>query len=316
MRIIAGEDLRLLPLRGVESVFALQPGTVEDEGVFHVRGSRPDEIGYYVDGAAVRNAVTGAAAVVAIDEALAEIQLQAGGFNAEYGGANAGILLQELRTGAPEWRIGLLLESDNFTSDHEKRLGAYSYGYGNQVLTLSGPVAGNRKIRAFAAVQRRVQDSAPVFWDGFSSTDLVDSGSRGGSVHWASPDAPDSVDLVLGAGNIEHTGSERLDFNGSLHFDYFPFQLRLTGLYTGEDRELNPAPVRNMLNLARLPESERSASLLNLKGVHFLDANTFYELNLSFYSQEQQIFDPLFKDDFMLYNDSLAVAQAGADFAS
>ena len=318
VRIVGGEDLEILPGRGVAQVVNLQPGVVLDEGALHIRGSRSDEIGYYVDGASVRNPVTGGVAVGLIDEALQEIQLQAGGFNAEYGGANAGIILQELLTGSPDWQIGLLSETDNFTSAYKKRFGTYSYGYSNQVITLSGPVAGNKKVRAFLAGQRRVQDFQPSYWDGFQFDDLVDSGDRGGRSHWAE-DAdghavPDTVDLNLQPGNIDHTSRERLDFNGTLLFDLQPFQLRLTGLYSTEDRELNPAPIRNMLNTARLPELERVSGLLNVKGTHFLSPNTFYEVNVSLYSQGREIFDPVFRDNFMLYNDSLAVAQANPDF--
>ena len=142
VRIVEAEDLEILPFRGVGQVFNLQPGVVLDEGALHIRGSRSDEIAYYVDGASVRNPVTGGMAVHLIDEALQEIQLQAGGFNAEYGGANAGIILQGLRTGSPDWQVGVLSETDNFTSAYKKRFGTYSYGYSTQVLTLSGPLDG------------------------------------------------------------------------------------------------------------------------------------------------------------------------------
>ena len=317
VRIVGGEDLEILPGRGVAQVVNLQPGVVLDEGALHIRGSRSDEIGYYVDGTSVRNPVTGSGAVSLIDEALQEIQLQAGGFNAEYGGANAGIILQELRTGSPDWQIGLLSETDNFTSAYKERFGTYSYGYSNQVVTLSGPVAG-RKVRAFLAGQRRVQNFVPTYWEGFEFEDLVDSGDRGGRIHWLE-DAEgnavaDTVDLRLQPGNIDHTGSERLSFNGTLLFDLQPFQLRLTSLYSTADLESNGAPVRNMLNAARLPESERVSSLLNLKGIHFLSPRTFYEVNISLYDQGRKIFDPVFRDDFMLYNDSLAVARIDPDF--
>ncbi len=317
VRIVGAEDLEILPGRGVGSVVNLQPGVVLDEGALHIRGSRADEIGYYVDGTSVRNPVTGSGAVNLIDEALQEIQLQAGGFNAEYGGANAGIILQELRTGSPDWQVGFLSETDNFTSAYKERFGTYSYGYSNQVVTLSGPVAG-RKVRAFLAGQRRVQDSVPTYWEGFEFDDLVDSGDRGGRIHW-SEDAegnavPDTLDLQLQPGNIDHTGSERLSFNGTLLFDLQPFQLRLTSLYSTADLESNGAPVRNMFNTARLPEAERVSSLLNLKGIHFLSPRTFYEVNLSLYDQGRKIFDPVFRDDFMLYNDSLAVAGIDPDF--
>ncbi|MFT5086842.1 MAG: hypothetical protein ACI8PG_001192, partial [Planctomycetota bacterium] len=134
VRIIGAEDLDILPIRGVLQVFALQAGVIENQGALHIRGSRSDEIGYYVEGANVRNVVTGTSAIGLIDEALEEIQLQAGGFNAEYGGANAGIILQELRTGGTKWDFKIVSESDNFTSDHKERFGSYSYGYSNQVI--------------------------------------------------------------------------------------------------------------------------------------------------------------------------------------
>ncbi|MBT6145094.1 MAG: TonB-dependent receptor [Gemmatimonadetes bacterium] len=103
VRIVGAEDLEILPFRGVQNVLSLQAGVVEDEGALHIRGSRADEIAYYVEGASVRNVVTGNSAVILIDEAIQELQLQAGGFNAEYGGANAGIILQELRTGGTDF---------------------------------------------------------------------------------------------------------------------------------------------------------------------------------------------------------------------
>ena len=311
VRIVEAEDIEILPGRGLGSVINLQPGVVIDEGVLHIRGSRSDEIGYYVDGTSVRNPVSGVTAISLIDEALQEIQLQAGGFNAEYGGANAGIILQELRTGAPDWQVGFLTETDNFTSKYKERFGTYSYGYSSQVLTLSGPVAGNR-VRAFLAGQRRVKESVSTYWEGFEFEDLVDSGDRGGRIHWGEDDdgnaIPDTVDLRLQPGNIDHTGSERLTFNGTLLVDLQPFQLRLTSLYSTRNGERNLAPVYSMLNTDRLSKWERASSLHNLKAIHFLDPRTFYEVNVSLYSQNRKIFDPHFRDDFLLYNDSLAVA--------
>ena len=70
VRIVGSEDLEILPFRGVQNVLALQAGVVEDEGALHIRGSRSDEIAYYVEGASVRNVVTGNTAVNLIDEAL------------------------------------------------------------------------------------------------------------------------------------------------------------------------------------------------------------------------------------------------------
>ncbi len=315
VRIVDAEDLEILPLRGVNSVIALQTGVVEDEGTLHIRGSRGDEIGYYVEGASVRNVVTGGNAVDLIDEALEEIQLQAGGFNAEYGGANAGIILQELRTGGSAWDFEILAESDNFTSDYEQRFGTYSYGYFNQVMTAGGPVAGNQKIRAFLAGQRRGIGSWPTYWSGFTFEDLEDTGLRGGRRHWSEDEegnlVPDQIEqLEIKPGNIPHTSSEANIFNGTLLFDYYPVQVRLTNLYTDGFAESNGAPIRNAFNTRRLNESESSANLVNAKITHLLDKSMFYELNVSLYKQSAESYDPLFKDRWWVYNDSVAVQRA------
>ena len=317
VRIVGGEDLEHLPLRGVADVIALQAGVVEDEGRFHVRGSRSDEVGYYVEGASVRNPVTGASAVTLIDEAVQEIQVQAGGFNAEYGGANGGLVLQELRTGGPAWKISLLSETDRFTPRYEQRFSTYSYGHSNQVLTLGGPVAGDPAVRVFAALQRRARNSRAVFWDGFAFSDLVDSGDRGGRVHWTSPDTPDTVGtLLMRPGNIDHTGREAYDFNGTLLFDRSPVQVRLAALYSVDDLELNQAPVRNMLNVERQPEAQRTSGLVNVRATHFLDPSLFYYVDLSLYNQDRSFFDRVFEDNFLVYNDSVAVAGISDTFTA
>ena len=315
VRIVGAEDIEILPFRGVGGVLSLQAGVVEDEGALHIRGSRSDEIGYYVDGASVRNVITGSSAVSLIDEALEEIQLQAGGFNAEYGGANAGIVLQELRTGGSDWDFKVVAESDNFTSDFEERFGSYSYGYSNQVVTAGGPVAGNQNIRAFLAGQRWSRDYRPTFWSGFEFENLVDTGNRQGRVHWEKDEdgnpIPDTVErLEVKPGNIPHTSSQFLDFNGTLHFNYTPIQFRVTGLHSTGDRDLNINPIKNILNQERLNERTYSSSLVNLKAIHLLDPSMFYEMNVSFYDQGRESFDGVFKERWWVYNDSVAVQRA------
>ncbi len=328
VRIVAAEDLEILPFRGVGNLLTLQAGVVEDEGALHIRGSRSDEIAYYVEGASVRNVVTGGRAVRLIDEALEEIQLHAGGFNAEYGGANAGVVLQEMRTGSRDLRITLLSETDNFASDGEQFLDTYSYGYSNQVLTLQGSVAGNERIRFFLASQQVSVGSPAVFWDGISfengvdGVDLTDTGDRGGRVHWTDTDGdgqpdPDVLEsLELQPGNIEHSGTGALDFNGTLLFDWERVKFQLTGLYSKGSREYNEAPIRNMLNTGRLPEADQSSSLVNFRATHLLDPSMFYEVNVSRYDQAREIYDSVFKGHWWVYNDSFSVAGAGEDFTT
>ena len=105
-----------------------------------------------------------------------------------------------------------------------------------------------------------------------------------------------------------------MTFNGTLLFDLQPFQVRVTGLYSESEVEYNGLPVYNAFNTERLAEADQSSGLLHINGTHLLNPNTFYQLNASFYNQGREVFDPVFGDAFMLYNDSLAVAQANPNF--
>ena len=313
VRILAREEIDKLPLRGVSRIVSLQPGVVAQDGTLHIRGSRGDEVGAYIAGSSVRNAVTGILGVSLIDEALSEIQLQAGGFTAEYGGANAGILLQEIRRGGPEWNFQLLSETDRFGGNRTRRFGAYSYGYSNQVLTGGGPL-GDDRFRAFVAVQRHRLDARPVFWDGFKLGHLADSGNRGGRVHWVDRDGdgvadPDSATVRVPSGIVPHTATENINLNTALVFDRHPFQLRLTAVAASGEEELNPRPVASLFNQRRLPEAKTDTRLLNLRATHLLDNTTYYELNLSRFNQRRKVFDPVFEDDFIVYGDSVAASR-------
>src|SRR5512147_558846 len=81
-------------------------------------------------GLGVTDILFGGRAVNVTAEAVEQIQVQAGGFNAEYGGANAGLVQTQLRNGGSDgWKLSLLAETDKYAKYGEKSLGGYSYGY-------------------------------------------------------------------------------------------------------------------------------------------------------------------------------------------
>ena len=57
-RLVGSETIENMPLRGVESIVAMQTGTVADDGNIYVRGSRAGDVAYYVDGVYMNNAYT------------------------------------------------------------------------------------------------------------------------------------------------------------------------------------------------------------------------------------------------------------------
>ena len=66
--------------------------------------------------------------------------MQTGGFTAEYGGANSGIVTSTVRTGGPEFRGALDIRTDDFAKGGDEFLGSTSQGYNNIVATIGGPL--------------------------------------------------------------------------------------------------------------------------------------------------------------------------------
>jgi outer membrane receptor protein involved in Fe transport len=103
--IITGESIDQLPVDNTRRVITLQPGVVESnrsKGI-SIRGGRSGEEAVYVDGVLIRNYNGGQSSgdynLQVGTNALAEADVVTGGFSAEYGEAQSGIINYVTKTG-------------------------------------------------------------------------------------------------------------------------------------------------------------------------------------------------------------------------
>ncbi|MCF6270501.1 MAG: TonB-dependent receptor [Melioribacteraceae bacterium] len=91
---ITTKDMATLPVSpDVREVIAFAPGVYRnDKGQIEIRGGQMDEVGIYVDDISMQNARTGVGVLNMPQGAIQEIQVIRGGFNAEYGQAQSGII--------------------------------------------------------------------------------------------------------------------------------------------------------------------------------------------------------------------------------
>jgi hypothetical protein len=328
VRIQTGDDIKNLPIRGVGAAIALSPGTVEQDGKLYIRGGRETDVGFYLEGATTRNVfgrtqTLGASAdetfgndraenlTTVIPEALEEFQVQAGGYTAQYGGSNAGIVRQTLRSGSGDYKASFLVETDRFTSQFEERLGTFSYGYSDYVLTLSGPIVD--KIRFYVAGENSFErDWRKVFWTGFRFENLPDAGFDPtiGSLGF-----DDTVDVLeVRDGNIPGMFRNRYTANGTISFDYNPVIVRIGSAFTWQKNQGSSAVIPEIFNLGRLPLTEVSDFLMNAKLTHFITPQVLYEVNVSYSDNRDKRYDPDFGDDFMSYGDSIANSALGYNY--
>ena len=85
-RITTSEMLEGLPFRGIDIIIGLTPGVVLQDKSLFIRGGRQDEVGFYLEGASITDPVIGGRGVTISQDAVEEIQVQSGGYTAEYGG--------------------------------------------------------------------------------------------------------------------------------------------------------------------------------------------------------------------------------------
>ena len=317
VRIISSEDLETLPVRSINSVITLQAGAVQLNGVIYFRGSRADETGYLVEGSSTKNVVSnnGGNLVNIIPDAIVEIQVQAGGFSAEYGNANGGIVSQNFKTGGDKYHFSFRYETDNFGNyPGDKFLGTYSYGYTDYTATLSGPVLSD-KVKIFLAGENRFnRDSNPMFFTGnptaysdgalFDTTHAYASLLGGGNPN-------DSYVLTWPNGNILGDMSNQYILNGNLLFDMKPLLIRVSGAYSYTISRNNSSSIINYFDLDRLGYTKSTNAFLNLKGTYLLANNSYLEANVSYTDDRDKNYDQLFGDNYLLYGDSLANAKAG-----
>ncbi|MDL1875974.1 TonB-dependent receptor [Cytophagia bacterium CHB2] len=328
-RIQSYEDFQKIPVRSVNAVIALQPGVVVQDGALFVRGGRNDEVGYYLEGANARDADNGANAVTVIPEALEEFQIQAGGYNAEFGGANAGIIRQTLKSGSNDYHFSLQAESDNVVDRGNKFLGTHSYGYTDYTATLSGPLL-NKRLKFFVAAQNTFErDRAARFWKGFDfnhADQYVDEHNF--PLIFTNNRDPNLEALVqqrgihMGDNAIPASSRQQWIGNGTLVFDAKPFIFRLGGSLSWRRQDDLIGPNGNffgslaarLFNLERNQLEDLSTGLLNFKVTHLLGSRSFYEVNLNYFDRREVRYDPLLEHNFWAYWDSTGNADVGVTF--
>lgn len=268
-QIIDSEVIRALPLRDVTSVVNLQTGVVDG----HFRGGRSGDNAYYIDGVLVKNRWTGGNLTSSLSQSGTEqISVQAGGFSAEYGGANGGVINVATKSGGDNVSGSVEMVQDlGSTTPGTDKDAMYSYGTQIFNIDVGGPLSStirwylNAEMESsldynpsyapapFADVAVYTQDQ----WEGmgYDTTYTNVSGSYSADMPTGMIYAQQFVkdNSAQGDGSIydttyvtasnyarkygpkKNSGNETTKFFGNLLFDMSPLRLKLGGGYYGYD---------------------------------------------------------------------------------
>jgi outer membrane receptor protein involved in Fe transport len=280
VRLLSGDEIQRLPTRGYRDAVAQHPGVVNfarqmdlegtNANTLVLRGGRPSETAYYVDGFSQRDPFTGNSSTAINDDAIDQVVLLNGGFNAEYGRVMSGVVNVVTKEGGENYGGSFEAVTDNLTGTGDEILGTRVYDYNGYDGAFGGPLIKGKDAGSFyVSGQRRWQfDRAP----------------RG---NYDVPQPSNSLGGWTGQGTL------RLTLGSSAG-------LRLGVLSSGDDWSEYLNTYR--FDLAHTPRHEDRHQSYTGEFHQKLNARSFYTIGASYLRASQKRGDGQFFDDLPAYS--------------
>ncbi|NND72246.1 MAG: TonB-dependent receptor plug domain-containing protein [Rhodothermales bacterium] len=162
-KTVVAAEIDALPVEGFFGVLVTQAGVSQGPGgTIHIRGGRSNEVSYLVDGLSVGNPFdTNGLATSVSQDAIQEMTVISGAFNAEYGRAMSGIVNLVTKEGGDSYTGNVSFyggdtfttHSDVFFTPSGTRLNDYT-----MQASLSGPLPFYKKLRFYISGRNDVDD--------------------------------------------------------------------------------------------------------------------------------------------------------------
>ena len=137
--VISRDEIESLPVANFTDLLGLQAGVVGSGSNLHIRGGRSNEVAYMVDGVLVQDPLLGGMVTNINNDAIQEMSLLSGTFNAEYGNALSGVVNLVTRDGSDNYSGKIEFRSSEFGVQEYSRL------HENRVnASFSGPIFSNK----------------------------------------------------------------------------------------------------------------------------------------------------------------------------
>jgi len=115
-RNVDTKDIQTRAINTVEEAIAVQAGVVLEQGQIHIRGGRSGEVKYFVDGMQVSDPFVGAGVMNVSFASLSEFEVLSGGFDAEFGNVQSGIVNLKTREGGTKYSGVVKYMTDDYGS--------------------------------------------------------------------------------------------------------------------------------------------------------------------------------------------------------
>ncbi|MEE9443541.1 MAG: TonB-dependent receptor [candidate division Zixibacteria bacterium] len=300
--IIDREELLALPTRGFEQIVGIQNSVVRMNSnvdtrqrsnresssatapEINLRGGRPSEVAYYVDGFSQQDPLTGISSANINNNAIKEVSVTSGAFSAEYGHVASGIVQVVTNSGTEEYKGNIEVVSDNIATP----FGYDSYDHNWYSGDIGGPIPGVENAYFFFSGERRfLRDRTPSVrtkevYEEFGLDEFFDDPQRLPNNHVSGWSYQGKIDWDL-------TSNLKLMLNGNGSIDKWQEYLHYY---------MNPSFPDQVKHSTKYDDRNQG---INLKITHTLSPETFYNLSASYFRTERHRGDGILFDNYRAY---------------
>ncbi len=294
-RTVSSDDISNQIMTDVKAVVSTQVGVVEQDNEIHIRGGRTYEAQYLLDGISVQDPLSGTGFGLNISaNAIEEVEVITGGFQAEYGQATSGIINVKTKSGSDKFEGFASYKTDHmglfrnqpwsFNSDiYEFNLGGPELISNNILKPMGIKVPGD--LYFFVNFYAQVADdytgsTANQLYSSISPTFTLNNRDILTPTTFAPRQNNNWSGLVKLTWKIDPTHSLAFSYNRSLSINQNTQSLQTTLEYV----EPGPGfPYDYSKNLDLFNTYTHDNEQISLHWQHTLNKTTFYELRLSQY---------------------------------
>ncbi|MDZ4121543.1 MAG: TonB-dependent receptor, partial [Candidatus Cloacimonadaceae bacterium] len=132
-RTINVSEMEAAAVSSIEDIVSLQAGVQVVGGELHIRGGRANEVNFTIDGMSVSDPVDGGSALSIDTDAISDIKVMTGGFSAEFGNAQSGVINIVTRDGDPFYSGRIEYQTDHLIGEG-RNSDVFKFSIGGPVL--------------------------------------------------------------------------------------------------------------------------------------------------------------------------------------
>ncbi len=304
VRNVSAEQIDILPVENMGAVIGMQAGVVNG----HFRGGRLNEVSYLVDGMQVTEGFGAGRAVDLETEAIQDLEVITGTFNAEYGRAMSGVVNAITKSGGKRFSGAMSFDAGNYYTTHtdifiglkaSEVLRNQDYKF-----QLSGPIWTPWKHHAMTFfINGRYQDNLNHL-NGIRRFNVYDYSN------FQDPEPANWISNHTGDGKyVPMARSLNKSLMGKLTFDVIK-NVKSSFLYTLNDDEWHNYDHAFKYNPDGMAISYRKTYLYSFEWNHMLSQRLFYETKLSYmdtyngWYRYKNPLDPRYVHDNLLANNN------------